>query len=326
MASSRTDSGQPDDSSGPRSCRLACRACSTTTSAAWTTKSSLIRPNTICRRTTSRNRFASRVQGWRRGKVCRTGCVPAWLLQLLAIPRRHPRARMQREPIHLRAQRPLHQRLPATIAADPTIALASAFAKRREPGQQLVTSSRVAIRHPIPDPTHQLLHVAVAQLPLRVKLRPTAARLPAVRTVQPQQVKVNVEPQPRIESLQGRHRARPRFARRSPTPRAPAHRAPPHTPPRHTRTTPQPDTAATAPTAAPAPQESPHRTAMPRCPPSGMRDTLRGRGAPAPVGVGIDRAAFHEPHGMRTRTIVVVPAITRPRRSTAPPGRSMRSR
>ncbi len=107
---------------------------------------------------------------------------------------------MQREPINLRAQRALHQRLPATIAADATIALACASAercapfdrRRRETGQQFVAGTvadfrrsirvhplpRLAQRpqHPIADPPHQLLHVGIVHFRLRVELRLTAAR------------------------------------------------------------------------------------------------------------------------------------------------------
>lgn len=37
-----------------------------------------------------------------------------------------------------------------------------------------------AAQHPVADPLHQLLHVGIQHFPLRVELRPTAARFPAV--------------------------------------------------------------------------------------------------------------------------------------------------
>ncbi len=126
---------------------------------------------------------------------------------------------MQREHVHLRAQRTPHQRLPATIAADPTIALTSALAercaaldlRRSQTRQQLVAYIFAAFRrgirvHPLPrlaqrpvaNPLHQRLHVGVVHLLLRMKLRPTATGLPAVYPIQPQNVEVYVQPQPRI--------------------------------------------------------------------------------------------------------------------------------
>ncbi len=64
---------------------------------------------------------------------------------------------MQREPVQRRAQRPLHLRLPATITADPTIALTSALAecgaalyrRGRETGQQLVADAIATVRRSV---------------------------------------------------------------------------------------------------------------------------------------------------------------------------------
>jgi len=77
----------------------------------------------------------------------RPRCVPAKPLQFLAIPRRHPCARVQREPIHLRAQRALDQRLPATIAAGATIARTYSCTERvpaRVPALRARTANGVA--------------------------------------------------------------------------------------------------------------------------------------------------------------------------------------
>ena len=117
-------------------------------------------------------------------------------------PRAHPRARVQREPFHLRAQRPLHERLIPPIATHSPVQLTGLRAQcraalRRRRGQtrqQLVAASIRAIpsfagihplprlaqrpQDPIPNPLHQLLHVGICHLPLLGKHRRATTRLP----------------------------------------------------------------------------------------------------------------------------------------------------
>jgi hypothetical protein len=59
--------------------------------------------------------------------------VSAQPFQLLAIERRHPHRRVQREPVHVHAQRTLHERLGAAAATYPLVPFAAALAERGTP-------------------------------------------------------------------------------------------------------------------------------------------------------------------------------------------------
>ena len=73
------------------------------------------------------------------------------MLQPIPIARFHPHRRVQREPIHIRAQRPLHERFVLRPAANPLVPFPGPFAERRaalhrrggEFDQQLVVTSSV---------------------------------------------------------------------------------------------------------------------------------------------------------------------------------------
>jgi len=61
----------------------------------------------------------------------RASRIPAQMLQPIPIATFHPHRRVQREPIHIRAQRPLHERLVLRPATNPLAPFSGPFAERR---------------------------------------------------------------------------------------------------------------------------------------------------------------------------------------------------
>ena len=124
------------------------------------------------------------------------------MLQPIPIARFHPHRRVQREPIHIRAQRPLHERFVLRPAANPLVPFPGPFAERRaalhrrggEFDQQLVVTSSVrpidpfltgrrqlpqppqTPQHPVADRAHQLRHVRVRERVVLAELQQTNAQ------------------------------------------------------------------------------------------------------------------------------------------------------